>query len=109
MAAGIFSTVRVAGEGVALALVGSTLASLIHARLPILVDAHPIAQLLASGRLDQALQLHPGVQSATLTHAYARAFSTLLQGLSAITVLTAIVVLLSMRGMKPGHEQHHEC
>ena len=107
MAAGIFSTVRVAGEGVALALVGSTLASLIHGRLPTLVEAHPIAQLLASGRLDQALQLHPGMPSATLTHAYESAFSTLLQGLSAITVLTAIVVLLSMGATRSDPEQQH--
>lgn len=98
MAAGIFSTVRVAGEGVALALVGSTLASLIHARLPTVAASHPIAQLLASGRLDQALQLRPGLSPMALTMAYESAFSRLLQGLSAITVLTAIVVLVSMGG-----------
>ncbi len=94
MAAGIFSTTRVAGEGIALALVGSALAGLIHARLPADASSHAIAQLLSSGRLDEALLIHAGAAPQLLVQAYESAFSRLLQGLSAITMLTALVVLV---------------
>jgi len=97
MAAGIFSTTRVAGEGVALALVGAMLAGLIRQRLPALSDPSATAELLAAGRLAEALQGHAGLAPELLARAYEDAFSRLLQGLSAITVLTALVVLVFLR------------
>lgn len=93
MAAGIFSTTRVAGEGVALALVGSVLVGLIHDQLPETTEASSLAQLLGAGRLGEALKLHAGMTPQMLIHAYEAAFSRLLQGLSVITALTALVVM----------------
>lgn len=97
MAAGIFSTTRVAGEGVALALVSAVLAGLIQQRLAALPGAPATAELLAAGRLAEALQLQAGLTPDVLVQAYEDAFSRLLQGLSAVTVLTALVVLVFLR------------
>lgn len=98
MAAGIFSTTRVAGEGVALALVGTTLVSLIQGRLPPAVKQAPwVAQQLGAGRLAVALQAQASLATQDLVQAYEAAFSLLLRGLSAITVLTAVFVLVYLR------------
>lgn len=94
MAAGIFSTTRVAGEGVALALVGSALVSLVQARLPVTGPAsQSLAQLLGAGRLGEALLARAGLSPQVFIQAYEAAFSRLLLGLSAMTLLTALVVL----------------
>ncbi|MBV8047159.1 MAG: MFS transporter [Paludibacterium sp.] len=87
MAAGIFSTTRVAGEGVALAVVGAVLAALIRAHLP--SDAAGAAAQLAMGNLTAA---SAGLPPALLTQAYAQAFQTLAFGLAAVTALTALTV-----------------
>lgn len=97
MAAGIFSTTRVAGEGVALALVGAVLAGLIRDHLPALPAPAATAELLAAGRLAEALQGAAGLAPQPLVQAYEAAFSRLLQGLAAVTVLTAFVVLAFLR------------
>ncbi|WP_313899028.1 MFS transporter [Methylobacterium sp. J-072] len=94
MAAGIFGTVRVAGEGVALALVSATLAGLVAAELrqvPGLRDASlaQAGQRLAVGDPDGARALLPGLDGATLVQAYQAAFTTLSWTLAAITVLCA--------------------
>lgn len=99
MAAGIFSTVRVAGEGVALAVVGSTLTALIAARLP--VEMQAAAPLLATGRLGEATAVHAAMPSGALVMAYEQAFSQLAQGLALVTVLTAVVLLVLLRGAGP--------
>ncbi len=99
MAAGIFSTVRVAGEGVALAIVGSTLSALIAARLP--AEMQAAAPLLATGRLGEATAVHAAMSSADVVVAYEQAFSQLAQGLALVTVLTAVVVLFFLRGAAP--------
>lgn len=93
MAAGIFSTTRVAGEGVALALVGSVLVSLIHAQLPAVTDGQSVAQLLSVGRLGEVLAQHAELSPQSLVLAYESAFSHLLRGLAAVTVLTAVTVM----------------
>ncbi len=92
MAAGIFSTTRVAGEGVALAVVGSVLAGLIQARLPGAAQGHPVAQLLGAGRLEDAMALVPAVAPHALVEAYQAAFSRLAQGLAVVTAATALAV-----------------
>ena len=97
MAAGIFSTTRVAGEGVALALVCAVLAGLIRHRLPAQPDASAIAELLAAGRLTEVLHGSAGLAPAQLVQAYEDAFAHLLRGLSVVTVLTALVVLVFLR------------
>jgi EmrB/QacA subfamily drug resistance transporter len=98
MAMGIFSTTRVAGEGVALAVVAAMLASLTRSRLReagVADAAHALpaaAQRLAMGDLPHALALLPGVDRSLLVHAYGDAFHILLYILGGITVLSAAMV-----------------
>ena len=98
MAMGIFSTTRVAGEGVALAVVAAILAGLAQSRLReagMAGVAHALpeaAQRLAMGDLPHALTLLPGADQALLVHGYGDAFHILLYILSGITVLSAAMV-----------------
>lgn len=98
MAMGIFSTTRVAGEGVALAVVAAMLAGLARSRLDeagVADTAHALpaaAQRLAMGDLPHALALLPGADRALLVHAYGDAFHILLYLLGGITVLSAAMV-----------------
>jgi MFS family permease len=99
MATGIFGTTRVAGEGIALAIVGALLAALIqgglaHASGDATASAHiaAIAQRLATGDMINAQTLLPGVDQVFLIKVYANAFQKLLYVLIAITVLSALIV-----------------
>lgn len=98
MAMGIFSTTRVAGEGIALAVVAAMLASLAGSRLReagVADAAHALpeaAQRLAMGDLPHALALLPGTDQALLVHSYGAAFHILLYILGGITVLSAAMV-----------------
>ena len=90
MAMGIFSTVRVAGEGVALAVVGAVLSILIAGRIQaagLPGAAQAAGQNLAIGDLAGALATLPGADAMAVR---------LLILLAAITTLTAIVVFLSL-------------
>ncbi|WP_447777439.1 MFS transporter [Variovorax boronicumulans] len=102
MASGIFNTVRVAGEGIALALVGAGLTTLVALQLGVSssssVAVSQAAQRVATGDLAQALALLPGMERAALLHAYGVAFGTLLCVLAGVTVLTAVVVFVFLRG-----------
>ncbi|NWA25167.1 MFS transporter [Pseudomonas gingeri] len=96
MATGIFSTTRVAGEGVAIAIVTALLSAFTAAHLggattPDIVGA---AQHLTTGDLAGAMQWLPGAGRAALAEGYSAAFRSLLLVLTAITVLTAAVVFL---------------
>lgn len=102
MATGIFSTTRVAGEGVALAVVSALLSAFIASHLTMAgtlsaPDAAIAAQRLVTGDLAEAARALPGVNHAALVHAYDQAFRALLWLLSAITGLTAVVVVLFLR------------
>ena len=101
MATGIFGTVRVAGEGVALALVAAVLVGLVEHQLTPLVGSiaasSAVAQQLATGNLVQAQAALPGVAADALVQAYGQAFSLLLYGLAGVTVLTAGVVFAFLR------------
>ena len=99
MATGIFSTTRVAGEGIALAIVGAVLAALAQAGLAQAAGAAgtPDATLraaarLATGDLAGAAAALPGVGRAALVASYAHAFDRLLIALAVVTVLCAVVV-----------------
>ena len=97
MAAGIFSTTRVAGEGVALAIVAAILAALVQSRLhglpgPAARQLAEAAQRLAMGDMPQALQLLPHASRALLLQGYADAFHILLCILAGITLLSAAMV-----------------
>ncbi|WP_077960182.1 MFS transporter [Ensifer adhaerens] len=96
MATGIFSTTRVAGEGVALAIVTAVLSALTASNLDASVggDAAAMAQRIVTGNLAEASLLSPDLPQAALLKAYGDAFGGLLLILTAITVLTAIVVFL---------------
>ncbi|WP_199084565.1 MFS transporter [Bosea sp. ASV33] len=94
MATGIFSTTRVAGEGVALAVVSAVLSALTAGHLAAgaaAAHAGPAAQLLITGDIEAATAL-PLMSRAALLQSYGDAFATLLLILCAITILTAIVV-----------------
>ncbi len=98
MAAGIFGTVRVAGEGIALAAVTALLAALVAQRLAP-GSAAPWATLaragayLATGSLAQASALLPGLPAVALQHASSDALAWLLRGLAGVTAGSALLVM----------------
>jgi MFS family permease len=101
MATGIFGTVRVAGEGVALATVSATLAVLIAANLHHVADLPDTVLAQAGQRLavgDVAGATGLGLDSSTLRHAYQMAFTTLSRMLAGITTLCAIAVFSLLAG-----------
>ncbi|MGO4716845.1 MFS transporter [Bradyrhizobium sp. 2TAF24] len=104
MATGIFNTIRVAGEGIALAIAGAVLAGLsaqqLRAALPGSVASSAIttaAARLATGDLGHAAELLPPSVRPLLIASYATAFQTLLWVLAAVTVIAAVVVLACLR------------
>ncbi len=101
MAAGIFGTVRVAGEGIALALATALLSGLAQSRVSPLIrqpTASPlIAERLATGDFGGALALAPEVPAPALLASYGDAFSALTLCLAAVTLITAVVVFRSLR------------
>lgn len=103
MATGIFSTVRVAGEGVALAIVSAALAGLISTSLGHLAPLAPsvlreAGQRLAVGDLTGAATLSTNLQAGLLREAYQTAFSTLCWWLAAVTVFCAVAIFVLLPG-----------
>ncbi len=99
MATGIFNTTRVAGEGIALAIVSALLASFIETNLRGAAFAGVDAQTLvgAANRLVMGDQLTASTMLAHATTAelvtlYGAAFRSLLYVLAGITVLSALMV-----------------
>ena len=99
MATGIFSTTRVAGEGIALAVVSALLAGLIqaglHHTLPSTnaIDLAMAAQRLATGDLVHASATLPLAEVSVLKASYVYAFQYVLHLLAGITGICAVVVL----------------
>jgi len=98
MAAGIFNTTRVAGEGIALAIVSAILAALTQSSLTgLLGDGAAIsaarlaegAQRLATGDMANAMSSLPDVAGGLLLASYGQAFESLLHVMTVITVLSA--------------------
>jgi hypothetical protein len=97
MASGIFNTTKVAGEGIALAMVSGILATLAHS---VLLqngtsngkEISAAAQHLATGDLSGAASLLPSIAAESLVRTYGVAFSELLYILIAITLLAAAIV-----------------
>lgn len=95
MATGIFSTTRVAGEGVALAVASALLAALTQDRLRAMAPGTAPDQLaeaaarLATGDLAHAAATLPTLAHATLLTAYRASFDLLLDGLTILTLLCA--------------------
>lgn len=101
MATGIFSTTRVAGEGISLAIVGAILAAQAHSALAAHFttgDISQAAQRLATGNLAMVQQWIPQASTAQLQQLYAVSLHPLLLCLMAITLVSALVVLLALRG-----------
>ncbi|MCD4500172.1 MFS transporter [Chromobacterium vaccinii] len=96
MASGIFSTTRVAGEGMALAAVGALMAGFTGRALNDagLNASAAAVQRLASGNLSQAHALLPMADIGRLIHAYDWAFQRLLYLLIALTLSSALVALV---------------
>ena len=92
MASGIFSTTRVAGEGIALAIVSVLLAQLMQGHFAVAQGARA-AQYLAAGDLEQARRLLPELSRAALGEVYRQAFAVLLHCLAALTMATSLLVL----------------
>lgn len=96
MATGIFNTVRVSADGVALAVAGAVLAGLIgislEATLPAGLPWAQAASRAALGDLGQAAQLLPGNME-LLRASYDAAFRQLLLLLSALAVFTALLLV----------------
>jgi MFS family permease len=108
MAAGIFNTTRVAGEGVALAIVGAVLAQRLLAHLGNLPlaganRAHIVAAAarLTIGDLTHAAGLLPQVGAAALVHAYGLAFAQLLEGLAVVTTCSAVAIFAFLGRVRP--------
>ena len=96
MATGIFSTTRVAGEGVALAIVSAVMASLVACNLP-QGQASEGARLLAIGDLNGATAMLPQISQSALTMVYSEALQHLLWGLAALTTVAAIIAFVFLR------------
>jgi MFS family permease len=100
MATGIFSTTRVAGEGVAVAVVMAILSALTARHLSNAVlsqsttNVIDAAQHLVTGDVLGSASLLPTVTHDLLFTSYSDAFSTLLLILTGITLLAAAVVFL---------------
>lgn len=95
MATGIFNTVRISADGVALALAGALLAGLIGTglarQLPGDLPVLAAASRAALGDIQQATQLLGG-QEALLRASYDAAFRQLLNGLTGLAVALAALV-----------------
>lgn len=96
MATGIFNTVRISADGVALAVAGAVLSVLVEGQL---VGLSPDAGLrremagqLAQADLARAAQALPG-QDGLLAQVYGAAFHDLLLLLAGLAVVTALAVL----------------
>lgn len=104
MATGIFNTVRVSADGVALALAGAVLAGLIgislEATLPAGLPLAQAASRAALGDLHQAAQLLPGNMD-LLRASYDAAFRQLLLLLSVLAVATALLLVHLLRKERP--------
>ena len=102
MATGIFSTTRVAGEGIALAIVGAMLAGFVGQGVHKLGAVQhtgatsQAVQRLATGNLHQASLALPDASAAQLTLVYANAFHHLLLWLAAITLISAVIVYAAL-------------
>ena len=108
MAAGIFNTTRVAGEGLALAIVSALLGTFAVAALGRAglagIGAQQAAHagpFLALGELRHAATLLPQAGAAELAQAYGTAFRHLLYVLASITTASALLILAFLRHPAP--------
>lgn len=102
MATGIFNTVRVSADGVAIAIASALLATLIQDHISPAAATTPHASLLeassraALGEIHTAVSLLPGFES-LLLQSYAASFINILYGLAGLAAITACVVFALLR------------
>lgn len=102
MATGIFSTTRVAGEGIALAIVGAMLAGFVGQGIAKITpnsdsaSASVAIQRLAIGDLHQTQRVLPQASAQQLTEIYAGALHHLLLWLAALTLISAVIVYVAL-------------
>ncbi|MCU5772524.1 MFS transporter [Erwiniaceae bacterium BAC15a-03b] len=111
MATGIFNTTRVAGEGVALAVVSALLSALIASRIstdfPVSSGlAGDTAQRFVAGDLSSVQSLFALSAHNTLAHSYNSAFSSLLIILAVVTLATSLVIFMALRGAARVSTEH---
>jgi MFS family permease len=103
MATGIFSTMRVAGEALAIAAAGAVLVGLSQSGLQAAAGGDAARQIadavnaLAGGDMDRALAGMPGFGRAALAQAYGGAFQAMLVVLVAATLAAALVAFALLR------------
>ncbi len=114
MAAGIFSTTRVAGEGIALAIATAVLAALAHTSLARIVPDTPVemhariseaAQRMTAGDMAHATAALPEVSRHALSMSYADAFTSLLHVLIVITLLSAFATFAFLSKTPPREDE----
>jgi hypothetical protein len=100
MATGIFGTMRVAGEAVAVAVVGAIIAGFavggLGAGLPADV-AGPVSVAVANGAFAEAIALAPNLSRGALVTAYGNALSNTLLISAALTVAAALAAGIALR------------
>jgi MFS family permease len=114
MASGIFSTIRVAGEGIALAIAMAILAGLgeaglariaPHASPAMAAQVAEAAQRLTTGDLAQAAASLPQIDPHALALSYTHAFTRLLHVLIVITLLSAFAAFAFLSRAGSGGDQ----
>ncbi|QIE26270.1 Multidrug resistance protein Stp (plasmid) [Caballeronia sp. SBC1] len=114
MASGIFSTTRVAGEGIALAIATAILAALVHTSLARVVpdtsaEIHAriseAAQRMTAGDMVHAAAALPALSRHALSMSYADAFTSLLHVLIVITLLSALATFAFLSKMPPQDDE----
>ncbi|WP_109481154.1 MFS transporter [Paraburkholderia sp. C35] len=116
MAAGIFSTTRVAGEGIALAIATAVLAALAHTSLQrVVTDSSTevsariaqAAQHITAGDMTHAAAILPEASSRAISLSYAQAFTSLLHVLIVITLLSAVATFAFL-SRTPNHDDDQD-
>lgn len=112
MAAGIFNTARVAGEGVTLAIAGAVMAALSYRSLTELTsqtDNVSVAKLsvaalhISKSDISGALALAPQLTQHAAADAYSEAFPMLVHVLTGVTLLAALAAFVFLARV-----QHYE-
>ena len=114
MATGIFTTMRVAGEALAIAAAGAVVVALGQPALQAVADPARAADAmgaLAGGDMQRAAALLPGIDRAALAGAYGGAFQVMLAVLVAATLLAAAAAygLLRRRDRAPAAQRAEAC
>lgn len=99
MATGIFGTMRVAGETVAIALVGALMTVFVSNGFGGMPAG--AANAIAGGDLDAAAALAPSIARMAAADAYGDAFRATMLVCAAITFAAALVTLVTLRARRP--------